>query len=99
MNEPTFQQFEATARAQGFDQVLELNRAADTLLDSHSHPFSVSARIVEGSLWLTVGEQTRHLQAGDTFELDADVPHSERYGPQGMRYWAARRMRPVVLPA
>ena len=99
MTEPTFQQFEATARAQGFDQVLELNRAADTLLDSHSHPFSVSARIVEGSLWLTVGEQTRHLQAGDTFELDADVPHSERYGAQGARYWAARRTRPVVLSA
>ena len=99
MNEPTFQQFEATARAQGFDQVLELNRAADTLLDSHSHPFSVSSRIVEGSLWLTVGEQTRHLQAGDTFELDADVPHSERFGAQGARYWVARRMRPVVLPA
>ena len=99
MTEPTFQQFEATARAQGFDQVLELNRAADTLLDNHSHPFAVSVRIVEGSFWLTVGEQTRHLQAGDTFELDADVPHSERYGPQGTRYWAARRMRPVVLPA
>ena len=99
MTEPTFQQFEANARAQGFDQVLELNRAADTLLDTHSHPFSVSARIVEGSLWLTVGEHTRHLQAGDSFELDADVTHSERYGAEGARYWAARRMKPVATPA
>ena len=99
MTESTFQQFEATARAKGFNEVLELNRAADTLLDSHSHPFSVSARIVEGSLWLTVGDQTRHLQAGDTFVLDADVPHSERYGAQGARYWAARRMKPAVSPA
>ena len=99
MTEPTFQQFEATARAQGFDQVLELNRPADTLLDTHSHPFAVSARVVEGSFWLTVGEQTRHLQPGDTFELDADVPHVERYGAQGARYWAARRLRPAVVPA
>ena len=99
MNEPTFQQFEATARAHGFDQVLELNRAADTLLDSHSHPFSVSARVVEGSFWFTVGEQTRLLQAGDSFELDADVPHSERFGAQGARYWVARRMKPAVSPA
>ena len=99
MTEPTFQQFEANARAQGFDQVLELNRAADTLLDTHSHPYSVSARVVEGSLWLTVGEQARHLQAGDTFELDADVTHSERHGAQGARVWAARRMKPVATSA
>lgn len=91
MNTPTFQQFEATALAQGFDEVLERQWAADTLLDTHSHPFSVSAHIVEGSFSLTVGDQTRQLRAGDSFVLDADVPHAEHYGAEGARFWVARR--------
>lgn len=98
MNPPTFQQFEATALAQGYDEVLERQWDADTLLDTHTHPFAVSARIVEGSFWLTVGEQTRQLQAGDSFELDADVPHAERYGAQGARYWVARRHPRAAAP-
>lgn len=96
MSQITFQQFEDTARAQGFDEVLERQWAAQTLLDTHSHPFGVSAHVVEGDFWLTVGEQTRHLQAGDSFVLDADVPHVERYGDQGARYWVARRNRPAL---
>lgn len=96
MSSPTFQQFEATARAQGFDEVLERRWAADTVIDTHSHPFAVSARVVEGAFWLTVGPQTRHLQAGDTFELDADVPHAERYGARGACFWVARRHRPAT---
>ena len=91
MSQITFQQFEASARDQGFDEVLERQWAAHTLLDTHSHSFSVSARVVEGSFWLTVGEQTRHLQAGDCFELDANVSHAERYGAEGARSWVARR--------
>ena len=96
MTQPTFQQFEATARSQGFDEVLERHWAADTVLDTHSHAFAVSARVVEGEFWLTVGAQTRHLQAGDTFVLDAGVPHAERYGAQGARYWVARRNGPAA---
>jgi hypothetical protein len=90
----SFQQFEDTHRAQGFDEVIERLWAPNVQLDTHSHPFSVSARVVEGGFWLTVGEQDRHLQAGDHFELDADVPHAERYGAEGARVWVARRHRP-----
>ena len=42
-------------------------------------------------MWLSVGERTRHLLPGDTFQLDREVPHAERYGPQGATYWVARR--------
>jgi hypothetical protein len=94
MTEPSFAQFQTAARARGFDEVLERQWAPDTLLDTHTHPFAVSARVVEGDFWLTIGDQVRHLHAGDTFELDAEVPHAERYGPQGARYWVARRNRP-----
>ena len=61
------------------------------MLDTHTHPFSVKAMVVQGEMWLTVGESTRHLLPGGTFELSSDVPHAERYGPEGATYWVARR--------
>ena len=45
-------------------------------------------------MWLTVGDSTRHLRSGDRFELDAQVLHSERYGPEGATYWVARSEAP-----
>jgi hypothetical protein len=42
-------------------------------------------------MWLSVGQATQHLAAGDNFELDRDVPHAERYGHAGATYWVARR--------
>ena len=59
MQQPSFEQFKADALAQGFDEVLERQWAAGTVLDTHTHPFSVSARVVQGELQLTVGEDTR----------------------------------------
>lgn len=91
MTDPSFQQFETDARARGFDEVLERRWNPGVVLDTHSHPFAVSARVVDGDFWLTVGGSTRHLHAGDSFELDADVPHAERYGEHGACYWVARR--------
>jgi SAM-dependent methyltransferase len=55
------------------------------------HPFAVKALVVRGEMWLSVGADTRHLRAGDAFELDREVPHAERYGPDGAAYWVARR--------
>jgi hypothetical protein len=42
-------------------------------------------------MWLTAHGQTQALLRGDWFELDREVPHDERYGPQGATYWVARR--------
>lgn len=89
-----FETYAAAARALGFDEVLERRWPADTVLDTHTHPFAVQARVVQGEMWLTVGEQTRHLSPGDEFELERDVPHAERYGNEGATYWVARRNRP-----
>ena len=46
---------------------------------------------VQGEMWLTCGDRTRHLRPGDRFELARDVPHAERYGTEGATYWVARR--------
>ena len=87
----SFQAFEAELRAQGFDEVLEREWAPLTVVDTHVHPFAAKARVVRGEMWLGVGDTTRHLRAGDGFELAQGEPHSERYGSAGATYWVGRR--------
>ena len=91
MNHPSLAEFEAAARREGYDEVAERIWPADTVVETHQHPFAVKAIVVAGEMWLTEGQITRHLRAGDRFELDRAVPHAERYGPEGATYWAARR--------
>ena len=93
MSHVTFEEFSAAQRAQGFDEVVERKWAPRVVIDLHTHPFAVEALVVEGEMWLTVGNDTRHLKPGDRFELDRDVTHAERYGAEGAVYWAARRNR------
>ncbi len=88
---PTFAEFEARARAEGFDEVLERRWDAGTVLDTHTHPFAAQAVVTQGEMWLTCGGTTRHLHPGDRFELARDEPHAERYGIDGATYWVARR--------
>ncbi len=87
----TYAEFESQSRAQGADEVLERHWPANTVLDSHTHPFSVKSMVVQGEMWLTIADQVRHLRQGDRFELDRDVPHAERYGAEGATSWVARR--------
>ncbi len=86
-----FDMFRIQALTEGFDEVLERQWAPLTMLDMHSHPFSVRALVTRGEMWLTVGDLTRQLRPGDTFELGRDQPHAERYGTEGAVYWVARR--------
>ena len=93
MSQVTFDEFATAQRAKGFDEIVERKWQPRVVLESHTHPFSVEALVVQGEMWLTVGKETRHLKPGDKFALDRDVPHAERYGPEGATYWAARRNR------
>jgi quercetin dioxygenase-like cupin family protein len=89
--EKSFAEFESEVRALGFATVLTREWAPQTVVDSHSHPFDANALVVRGDLWLTVGETTKHLSRGDTFEIPAGVAHVKRYGPDGATYWVGRR--------
>jgi len=88
--EPTLETFTAQAMDEGFDEILVREWAPGLELDTHSHAFTVSARVVRGEVWLTVDGGTRHIPAGQSFRLARDVPHAERYGPQGATVWVAR---------
>lgn len=91
MSEESFTAWRDTALAEAFDEVLVRDWPADTVLDEHTHPFALKAQVTRGEMWLTVAGGTRRLLAGDTFALEANVPHAERYGDQGASYWVARR--------
>ena len=91
MSANSLREFTAQALAEGFDEVLERTWAPLTVLDSHTHPFALKALVVQGEMWLRVGQQTQHLLAGDEFALEREVPHAERYGAEGATYWVARR--------
>lgn len=84
-------EFRAQALAEGFDEALERDWPALTVLDAHTHPFALKAQVIRGEMWLTVGAETRHFGPGDTFALDREVLHAERYGSAGASYWVARR--------
>ena len=87
----TFEEFKKQSLAAGFDEVLERRWAADTVIEQHTHSFSVQAIVTEGEMWLTSHGDTKHLTAGSRFELSQGVPHSERYGAQGTTFWVARK--------
>jgi len=91
MNPTTLKEFSAEALAEGFDEVLEREWPALTVLETHTHPFALKALVVRGEMWLTVDKEMQHLIAGDSFALERDVPHAERYGDNGATYWVARR--------
>jgi quercetin dioxygenase-like cupin family protein len=91
MDQVTFEAYGANARAEGFDEVIERVWAARTVVEPHTHPFALKALVVQGEMWLTVGDDVRHLLPGDTFALDHAALHAERYGEDGATYWVARR--------
>lgn len=91
MSAPDFESFRLQSLMEGYDEVLERQWAPRTLLDLHTHPFAVRSVVAQGEMWLTVGDLTRQLRPGDSFEVERDVPHAERYGAQGAVCWVARR--------
>jgi quercetin dioxygenase-like cupin family protein len=86
----TFEAFTAISMDEGFDEVLVREWAPDLVIDTHTHPFDVSAWVVRGEFKLTVGDKVIKLQAGDPFRLGRDIAHAEHYGSEGATVWVAR---------
>ena len=86
------QTFETRLREQGYAEVTLVERPAHVALDEHTHPFEAHALILEGEIEIScVGRPAETYRAGDVFHLASGVPHTERYGPAGVRYVVGRR--------
>ena len=82
--------FERQMRQQGFETVV-VERPANGSLDLHTHPFEARALVLEGEITIVSEGRTQFCKAGEMFQLDANLPHTESYGPAGVRYLAARK--------
>ncbi|HEY2030274.1 MAG TPA: cupin domain-containing protein [Myxococcales bacterium] len=87
----SFESFRDRSLAAGADEVMERRWQPDQVVETHSHPFTADAVLIDGEMWLTQAGETRRLTVGDTFHIPAGSPHDERYGPKGAAYWVARR--------
>jgi quercetin dioxygenase-like cupin family protein len=85
------QTFEQAVLADGFDQPVEVSREANGFMDVHSHPFEARALIVTGEIEIGWGDTKQTYRAGEIFHLTHAQPHWERYGPDGVTYWSARK--------
>ena len=85
----TAAEFEQQMRQQGFE-VVHVERQAGSM-DLHTHPFEACAFVLEGEITIISADKTQHCRVGETFQLDANIPHSEIYGDGGVRYIAARK--------
>ena len=55
--------------------LVEFNLAAGSGVPTHSHPHAQVGYVVRGSLRLTIGDETRTCNAGDSYYIPGDVPH------------------------
>jgi hypothetical protein len=91
MHTTAFEAFTAHWQANGYPDTLVREWLPGQVTGEHSHPFDVQAQVMRGEVWLTCGGHTRHIRAGEAFDLLRDTPHDERYGPEGATFWVARR--------
>ena len=91
MNHPTLEEFTKIALEKGFDTVTVREWDANSVAELHTHEFAVQVLVTKGEMWLTRNDQTQHLRVGDTFTMEPETPHAERYGSEGTTYWAARK--------
>ncbi|MBL8834220.1 MAG: cupin domain-containing protein [Rhodospirillales bacterium] len=87
---PTFEDFEAAARAEGYGEFLVREWEAGRNTGEHTHPFDASLRVVRGALEMLIGGTSRRLAVGDTCKVPRNVVHAEIYGPEGATLWVAR---------
>lgn len=91
--------FKALLAAEGFEQAVTVERQANGRLDTHAHPFEARALILEGELSICTDDGERTYRSGDEFHLQANVPHTERYGPAGVKYLVGRKAPADQAPA
>ena len=77
--------------ALGFAPPVLVEREPNGFLDLHTHPFEARAFILEGEIELNCAGATTRYAPGTQFHLQNEEPHTERYGPGGVRYWSARK--------
>lgn len=83
--------FANTLALEGFQTLVTVTREPNSSMDLHTHPFEAKALVLAGGLSITAAGVEREYGPGQVFHLAALLPHSERYGPQGVEYLVGRK--------
>jgi quercetin dioxygenase-like cupin family protein len=84
-------QFALTVVSEGYAAPVMVTREANGQVDTHSHPFAAKALIVAGEIRIVAEQLSATYKPGDVFQLDANKPHQEYYGPEGVTYYVGRK--------
>ena len=84
-------QFLKSLKDSGYPEPVEVQQPPNGFLDAHTHPFAVQALVIDGYIEITILGNTKKYDVGDVFRLSFEELHTERYGPQGVRYLASRK--------
>ncbi len=85
------QSFREQARREGYADPISVEWVADTFNDTHTHDVRCSILVLAGEMSLTTGDRCVTCRAGETAVLPRNVPHTERAGPEGVKFLVARR--------
>lgn len=83
--------FAAALRQDGFTEFVTVERPAGEALGEHTHPFEARALILAGDITVVAADGARRYGVGEVFHLRAGQPHSESYGPAGVKYLVGRK--------
>ncbi|WP_261640040.1 cupin [Erwinia mallotivora] len=87
----TESEFRAILKQQGYSEPVLVERAANSCLDWHSHPFEAMALILDGDITITNSAEKVTYSAGQTFHLLTDEQHEEYFGSKGVKYLSGRK--------
>ncbi len=87
MDETTFSE---QTLAAGCKELYRTEWAPHHGTQEHSHDFTAHGLILRGAFTLTTREESRILHPGDTFSLNAGVPHFETTSAAGVELLAGR---------
>lgn len=88
MNEKDFRR---QLEQDGYDNVQVAEWEPNTVNDTHTHDFAAYLLVLAGDMSVQTEQGSQTCQAGDTFSLDAGVPHSETVGAEGVRFLSGRK--------
>ncbi len=83
--------FESEFLQAGYTELVDRRMDADALNPEHAHEFDARLLVLEGAMTITADGREHTYRAGDSFAMAAGCRHSERGGPDGVRYLAGRR--------
>ena len=85
------EQFLQSLRQDGFPDPIEVQQVPNGQLGMHEHSFEVRALVVEGAITIVIDGLSKIYHPGDIFQIKLMQPHTESYGPVGVRYLASRK--------